>query len=1175
MDRPAGLLQAAPVNLPPGLRERFRVSGTRVLGSSGFVCRAWDHLLEAEVALKVYDGLDPVALLRLKDEFRVRSGLAHPNLVDVYELLVVEGRGYLVMEWIDGIDFVTFARSKGVACLHELGAQLFRGLAALHALGITHRDIKPANVLVAEGPRVVIVDFGFAEGPQRVVADSPSAGTLAYLSPERLRGQAASPASDVYAAGLCLFEAAAGRPAFAGDPQDVILAKTLRRAPALWVAGLDSRVANAVEGSLVRASNERLGAEQLLELLELECVESVLLLPGAAPTVHGRERELDLLVRAWAEAARGETSCIEVVGEAGIGKSTLLSAFSDTCELEQGCLVLRGRCHPAAAVSHAMLDDIVDQLAAWIADQPSATRHELLPEHFGELARRFPTLGMLRGEHEWGLAGDPQVASERATLAFAELIARVRKQRRLLVWIDDAQWADADSVALTRAATERDEGAMGMLVVLTRRRDLEAPVGFTSLAPQRLELGPLSHDELARSLELAREEQSEAWLERCAGNPLLARLALRLSDPSTASFDLEHALEQRIHALPAAVERLFELLCVSEQPLARRVVLLLLAKSGTWQTLQDALHGGWIRVARSHGELAYEPFHQRVRELVLARLPPERALAHHQAIVEALSVGDAFDPVALLRHLLGAGRPDDAWQCAVRGAEQAVAALAFHRAAQLYGAALELGVHENAMHELSLRRGEALAAAGRGGEAAEAFLRAASSASEQEALELRARAGEQLLRCGRFEPGLALLREVLETHGESTPHTQLATLASVVLRRVSLALRGRSLFTAPPKVSLEDSTEPRMNALWRTSTALATLEPLLANTLATKHLLLSLRRPDLRRRLQAVGYEATIRASLAGPRARPDTDRLLAQVEQLAARSGAPYDLAWLDVCRGVVAYFDACFATVVEAMDAAERRFASECIGVDWELGQCRGFALTALAWQGRLAALAKRHRHALAWSDDRDDQFLASELRLGMPTLATLARGEAERVLDDAARILPRWPTQPFPLPRYLAVLSRCMAHLHAGQIDQAWQVVTVEWPALERAQYLRLPFPRAELSFLRARTALALPRSSSLDAAVRADLRRLGRSPMPNAGAFVHSLRSTIALREGRRDEAVSSLLAAAESYAKLGMLGHEAASRLRLAELGEGGEPAWFEEQRIREPQAFARAISLSF
>ena len=106
----------------------------------------------------------------------------------------------------------------------------------------------------------------------------------------------------------------------------------------------------------------------------------------------------------------------------------------------------------------------------------------------------------------------------------------------------------------------------------------------------------------------------------------------------------------------------------------------------------------------------------------------------------------------------------------------------------------------------------------------------------------------------------------------------------------------------------------------------------------------------------------TIRASLGGPRAHHDTHRLLAQVEVLAERSGAPYDRAWLDVCRGVVAYFDARFADVVTLTDAADRRFADHCIGVDWEVGQCRGFALTALAWQGNLTALARRHRRAPA---------------------------------------------------------------------------------------------------------------------------------------------------------------------------------------------------------------------
>jgi serine/threonine protein kinase len=138
---------------------RFTVQ--RQLGAGGFgvVYQVHDRVRQAVVALKHLRQMDPAAIYRFKQEFRVLCDVTHPNLVTLYELLLDRGQWLLTMELVDGPNIRDYLRAAP-ARVRSAFTQLAQGICALHARRIVHRDLKPSNVLVSGDERVVILDFG-------------------------------------------------------------------------------------------------------------------------------------------------------------------------------------------------------------------------------------------------------------------------------------------------------------------------------------------------------------------------------------------------------------------------------------------------------------------------------------------------------------------------------------------------------------------------------------------------------------------------------------------------------------------------------------------------------------------------------------------------------------------------------------------------------------------------------------------------------------------------------------------------------------------------------------------------------------------------------------------------------------------------------------------------------
>ena len=206
---------------------RYRIEEEIGAGGMGVVYRAYDEKLERDLAIKVLTPgalNDEAARKRFRNEARILSRLNHPCIQTIHDFDTFEGQDYLVSELVSGVSLDAHLRS-GVLPEKEvvhLGFQLAQGLAAAHMAGVLHRDLKPANLRVTLDGRLKILDFGLATltrdavltlSTTQTMATAPSgiAGTLPYMSPEQLLGEEVDDRSDIYSAGVVLFELATQR----------------------------------------------------------------------------------------------------------------------------------------------------------------------------------------------------------------------------------------------------------------------------------------------------------------------------------------------------------------------------------------------------------------------------------------------------------------------------------------------------------------------------------------------------------------------------------------------------------------------------------------------------------------------------------------------------------------------------------------------------------------------------------------------------------------------------------------------------------------------------------------------------------------------------------------------------------------------------------------------------
>jgi len=207
------------------------------------VYRAFDRELQEAVAIKA---LRPealvgsgVALERFKQEIRLARKITHRNVVRTYDLGEVNGMYYLTMEYVEGTSLKQLISTRGplpVSVTLTIGKQLCRALEVAHEEGVIHRDIKPQNMVVEPSGVLKVMDFGIARLANRskdegLTKDGMSIGTPDYMSPEHLSGKELDARSDLYSAGVVLFECLTRRLPFDAETTFALIAKHLEEEP--------------------------------------------------------------------------------------------------------------------------------------------------------------------------------------------------------------------------------------------------------------------------------------------------------------------------------------------------------------------------------------------------------------------------------------------------------------------------------------------------------------------------------------------------------------------------------------------------------------------------------------------------------------------------------------------------------------------------------------------------------------------------------------------------------------------------------------------------------------------------------------------------------------------------------------------------------------------------------
>ncbi len=1115
-------------------------------GAMGVVYEAYDAARGHPVALKTVKAASPELLYRIKREFRTLAEITHPNLVALYDLTVEEGSAFFTMEVVEGTDLLDWvckgrrrpagpseatlpgddeaagdveARLPGdfdEPRLRSAFSQLALALDALHRAGKAHRDVKPTNVRVTPEGRVVLLDFGLATSLEEDPLESTAGrvvGTVAYMSPEQALGDVqVTPATDWYAFGVMLYEALAARVPFEGPGVKVLSDKqTLDPAPPSSIReGLPEDLCALCMELLQRRISARPAGPAVLRRLGVSIESGTNSIGSSMSAANlgvfaGRDHELDVLQSCWQGVARSGAEIVLLSGAAGLGKTALAHELRHRLADSVPNLVwMEGRCFEREEMAYDALDGVIDQLCRVWSRLPPDEAAALVPEDAALLPRLFPAFrrvpAIARAPIERRPGGDTKDLRRRALDVLRTVLRRLSASRPVVFFLDSLQWVDPDTTMLVQELLRAPDPPR-MLVILCARSEgadkLDALVEYAGVEPTRLRVLPLDREATATlTRRLLGPDVPPALARRISqesgGNPFfiseLARYVLAVGTAAIGDepLRLESAVLARIEALGKVARDIVELLSVAGAPLA--LGALTRASGLDAQALDRA-----VRALRIHQLVLADGGRQndkaevlsaRVREAVLRSVEAQRRIELHRRLALALEETEDGSRESLARHWLEAGAPERAVPHAQRAAIDALSKLEFERAAHLFEIVLQHGElsHEE-RSDLLVRRGEALACAGRPLEAARQLEQAAGHSSPARGLELRRRAAEELLRGGYLEDGLREARALLGEFGLGLARSIRRAVLSSAWRRIWLRLRGLG-FRRRDESELSPRAVQRCDALGSVASGLAMIDPARGIECHLRHLLAALRLGEPVRIARALAFDAGLLASLG----RQAQAIALARRARELAKDGED-SIAFSTACLSdaLAAYYSGGGFRLAEERlrDSLELLSAARS---SIELETARIFHCFALLYRGELRALSERTTTNLREADRRGDRYSAvnHRARLGM---MWLARDLPERAEEQIEAAMASWlpAEQGYLTQHWFALHGHCEVLLYRGDAEAAVARLARDRAHLQRSGLMVVPLVKTEWLHLRARCLLAAAASG----------RREGLSEAPRLG------------------------------------------------------------------------------
>lgn len=1234
--------QAQAIDDPGISGDRFDLRGKLGAGGVGTVYRAWDRERGQEVALKILRTRDAAALYRFKKEFRALADVTHVHLATLYELFADDDRWYFTMELIEGTTFYDYVRpgaaehqeaptvqdgrdapSNTAARPGEFDVdRLRRGLRdlavairTLHAHGFLHRDLKPSNVLVTPEERVVILDFGLATElqPDRQTLDGV-AGTIGFMPPEQTTGGAMTEAADWYAFGSMLFQALTAQLPFNGTVFQVILAKQQEDppSPADLRDGLPADLTALCEKLLARDPAARPDGAAVLAALGAED-DPARLASRRQTLLIGRQQQLGELRDAYLRGRGGEPVAVYIHGPSGMGKTTLVEIFLDSLtQLDLGGglggepVILRGRCYEREMVPYKALDGIVDSLSRVLASRDQDDVAAMLPEDIPALVRLFPVLARVLPRKR-AKAADVE-GTDLLTLrrqgfgALREILRRMAAEHPLVLYIDDLQWADADSIALLEDLLRPPEAPPLLLMASFRSEEIDRQPFLREILSQTgdaarrsIEIGMLEDPDARQLVSVLLADVPdmpppviESIVREGRGSPfLIEQLAsfVRIKrERLTTGISLVEMLEERLRPLPEGARPLLLTMTVANRPLDIDIACEAAGVGGDLQRLVAALRAAHL--VRSSGSAErLELYHDRIGEILSELVDAFERQSVHRRLASALEAHGAADPESLFAHYLGAGDRPAAARQAVLAARKAFTALAFDPAARFYRRALELEAAKDPLERRELQRGlaDSLANAGRSSDAAELYLELADG-EQQAALALRCRAAEQYLMGGHLRRGLTVAAQVLEAVDLKMPKGgRKRALISLLLNRVKIRLRGLK-FEPRQAEQIPSSELVRIDTCWAIATGLSLADNIRGADFQTRHLLLALKAGEPYRISRALAMDAGFMVSTGG------LDRaevLLERAMALAKEVESPHAEGLVMMNRGLLDYFSGrSWSRAAASFDDAESTFRQRCRGVAWEVTMCRRFVLASLMYQGQLGELTRRVPIYLAEARERGDTHLANTVRtrINIVWLAADDPAEARRRVEES---FTAGEQRGFSVDRYNALLAFLQADLYEGHPLTAWERFGEHREALAGSMLLRVQLVKVETAHIEARIALALAsRGENVEAnlALAAKLAaKIAAEKCPYGRPLADLLEAGICAARGDAAGARDKLQRGLAGCETTGTGLYAAAARRRLG-VQAGGErgakivvtaDAWMNRQRILNPAAMTAMLIPGF
>ncbi|HEY8172201.1 MAG TPA: protein kinase, partial [Dehalococcoidia bacterium] len=717
-DRPTNT-SALPVAIETSDIGPYEITGLLGRGGMGIVYRAVHRETRQAVALKTALVRDASHLACMRREIHALGRLGHPGVVRIIEEGVEGGVPWYAMELLDperslrtlldsgtplirlpdeGDDEVTVGRKPRIRDdlprILTVMYQLCRVLGYIHGHGIVHRDLKPANVLLGDGDRPILVDFGlmvrFRGDSSREVLEvgGQSLGTFTYISPEQADGQLVDARTDLYSFGVILYEAITGRPpfdatSFARLTHQLFFEPPI--APSQWVDGLPPVLDDLVLRLMEKKPGDRYGyADDVAAMLVEAGAEPE---PDAndegpaylyRPELEGRGAIMETLAKRLDTVLLGNGTFVAVGGVSGIGKTSVATAFSRKATRKK-MLVITGECvpvttdgeiggeplHPLRPLLHAIADHCL-QFGPAELDRVIGARLATLEEYLPGLAEAAKAPG---DEGLLTSASGRHVSARHRRLFpdLAEVLAAFTRDQPVLLILDDLQWAD--EVTLRFLASLRQEFFTGTkLMILGFYRsdevgpelsDLLAAPHLAKISLERLDDGSVAA--IVKSM-LAESDPSQTFVQFVArqseGSPFFVAEYLRAAvserllhreggrwrlrqgdgDAAWAKLGLPGSVldlvGHRLAALSPATRHIAEVAAVLGRELDE---LLLLAAAGVAEV--EAMEAVSDLVARQileqqAGRLRF--VHDKQREVLYGKLTAERRRELHRRAAVAI-----------------------------------------------------------------------------------------------------------------------------------------------------------------------------------------------------------------------------------------------------------------------------------------------------------------------------------------------------------------------------------------------------------------------------------------------------------------------------------------------------------------------------------------------------------